>query len=306
MANFLTKLFGSGEQRATPSIGHKEPALMETLFTALVVMLTELYSKQQDVLVSLEKMQLAKRIENLGFTKSYAVAEKQQLDSVLGLLRFMIEMWRDLGPNTLLIKDNQFLDLLRQYDLMCVNFDAYTGDIPYQNLQEIERIHSKLETLRIHGDDRYARKLLQKRMYVKSSGQLLDMIRLPFSCWEELYRFPFDDEIRFDFSPEPKGRMFIAAPKDCVVKPNISLKRYHRNTFEREQSNNILYNVKAYANVSYTPEPKPLSLNYDPFICSLCDYGVIIHSMWGPEAQSATINRYQQLRDAIIQQGIIP
>lgn len=47
-------------------------------------------------------------------------------------------------------------------------------------------------------------------------------------------------------------------------------------------------------------QPLPKRMLYDPFICSLTPYGVLIHAKWGPEAEDATIKRYEQLRDAIM------
>lgn len=47
-------------------------------------------------------------------------------------------------------------------------------------------------------------------------------------------------------------------------------------------------------------QPLPKRKLYDPFICSLTPYGVLIHAKWGAEAEDATIKRYEQLRDSII------
>lgn len=47
-------------------------------------------------------------------------------------------------------------------------------------------------------------------------------------------------------------------------------------------------------------QPLPKRMLYDPFICSLTPYGVLIHAKWSPEAEDATIRRYEQLRDAIM------
>lgn len=62
----------------------------------------------------------------------------------------------------------------------------------------------------------------------------------------------------------------------------------------------MLRGVSGYVNAQYSTTPKILPYNYDPFVCSICDYGVIIHSMWGPEAEDAIIERYKELRDKII------
>lgn len=49
---------------------------------------------------------------------------------------------------------------------------------------------------------------------------------------------------------------------------------------------------------AFREQPKP---NIDPFVFTISELGyVLIHSMWGAEAEDATIKRYEQLRDAII------
>ena len=153
-------------------------------------------------------------------------------------------------------------------------------------------------------------------MVVRSSKELLDMIRFPF-YWvgdsEHLMNGSTARVIAFDFSPRPKGGMlFIAAPKDFVEKPTIKMQQEdidyssyssmfdNRINDRTELANHILSGVQGYANVTFATAPKPLPRNYDPFVCSICDHGVIIHSMWGTEAEDATIKRYEQLRDAII------
>lgn len=52
---------------------------------------------------------------------------------------------------------------------------------------------------------------------------------------------------------------------------------------------------------AFREQPKP---NVDPFVFTVSECGfILIHSMWGAEAEDATIKRYEQLRDAIIGKG---
>lgn len=291
-----------------------------TLFATTIMMLTELSKIQEEMLARSEKMKIAKRVEALGFTNAYEVAEQKQFGKNVELLRFMVEMWRDLGRNTMVIGIDQFRSLLHRYDLMCVPFSSYKGDIPTKNLQEIEDAMSKLNMFYAEQPGRYAYWLRYQFTAIRSSVELMELIRFPFyyygavsSCEEELTV----NSIIFDFSPHPEGIMFIAAPKDFVEKPKI--KRYEdpyrfydisymgtdKESQKVELANSILRGVSEYANVEYSPEPKSLPRNYDPFVCTVCKHGVIIHSMWGAEAEDSTIKRYEQLRDAIIEKGLI-
>lgn len=305
---------------ATAVVVKERPNPASTLFATTILMLAELSKTQEEMLARSEKMELAKRAEALGFTNSYEVAEQKQFNKNVELLRFMLEMWRDLGRNAILIGLDQFRSLLHRHDLMCVPFEAYKGDIPTKNLQEIEKAVLRLKELGGNKNSRYGWGLGGRCTLARSSWVLLDEIRFPF-----YFKGDTDFALQgggslfnFNIGPYPHGTMFIAAPKDFVEKPTVKLAVDSRriSDFERypllykeerrkhklkvDEANLILREVSGYANVKYAIAPKQLPRNYDPFVCSLCDHGVIIHSMWGAEAEDATIKRYEQLRDAII------
>ncbi len=74
-----------------------------------------------------------------------------------------------------------------------------------------------------------------------------------------------------------------------------------REEEERLQSIIEKSNIARYCEIDFIKtQPLPERKLYDPFICSLTPYGVLIHAKWGAEAEDATIKRYEQLRDAII------
>lgn len=318
--SWLSKAFEDNEPKDAITVAVKErfnPAT--SLLATTILMLTELSKTQEEILARSEKAKLAKRAEALGFTNSYEAAEQKQFNKNVELLRFMLEMWRDLGRNAILIGLDQFRSLLHRHDLMCVPFEAYKGDIPTKNLQDIEKAVVRLEELK-GNKNCYNLGLSGRCTLARSSRVLLDEIRFPFYFKGDTdFALQGDGTlISFDIVPHPHGTMFIAAPKDFVEKPTVKqvvnphrIRQFElyplttekdRIEYEAEVrlANRILSDVSDYANVKYSTAPKPLPRNYDPFVCSLCDYGVIIHSMWGAEAEDATIKRYEQLRDAII------
>lgn len=75
---------------------------------------------------------------------------------------------------------------------------------------------------------------------------------------------------------------------------------------EEERLKSILADsdINRYAQISFIHKEAEIArILKDPFICSLTPYGVLIHAKWGPEAEDATIKRYEQLRDAVIGKG---
>lgn len=286
-----------------------------TLISTSIMVLAELSKTQEEMLARREKMLLAKRAEAIGFTNSYEVAEQRQFNKNVELLRFILEMWRDLGVNTILVSFSHFREILSRHDLMCVPFEAYKGNIPTKNLAEIEKAK---EALAECGMGAYSKPLSYDAKWIGTSDQLMEFIRFPY--WyknREAYFGPGVPILLIDTEPKASGHMFIAAPKDFVEKPTVKLatstieSQYARfphlyNEEYREYSNKVkaanrmLRGVSGYVNAQYSTTPKILPYNYDPFVCSICDYGVIIHSMWGPEAEDAIIERYKELRDKII------
>lgn len=293
------------------------------VFTVTTLILAELSKTQEAIRTRSPKAVLARRTEALGFTNAYAVAEQEKFDNNVNFLRFMLGMWRDLGQNAILVKFDQFREILRRHDLMCVSFNAYKGDIPEQNLEEIEEAAILLAT---DGNSKYSKVLADEAKVASTSKQLIELIRFPYHYkGREGYFEAGKPAVVFDIAPETEGYMFIAAPKDFVEKPTVRMfesaqDRRNREEFETftslykeqrkrymdqvDRANQILKGIGDYANVKYSPKPAPLPVNYDPFVCTLCEYGVIIHSMWGPEAQDETIKRYEQLRDTIINNGL--
>lgn len=303
--NFSSRLFGKDTApKDAMSVKVKErfnPT--STLYATTILILSELAKTQEEMLARSEKMQLAQRAKALGFTNSYEVAEQRQFNKNVELLQFMVEMWRDLGRGVILIGNEHFRDILRKHDLMCVPFSHYKGDIPAKNLAEIEQALTS-----VRGKRKYSG-YPATSIFSRSAKELIDNIRFPWHYTDRYDAIGEPRALHFTYDTDFQSPLFIAAPKEFVGKPdvgfyeNYSISRYwesDENEDRRERANYILREIKDYANVRFAAAPTRLPLNYDPFVCSLCNYGVIIHSMWGAEAEDATIKRYEQLRDAII------
>ena len=309
MTQAITSNIKTKFSRLVGGVGSKTiPASM--LYTSAILMLVEIAKAQDEMLKRSEKAKLAKRVEALGFTRAYNVAEQEKINKRIEHLQFMIEMWRDLGPNTMLVGYDHFREILHRHDLMCVTFDLYQGDIPKQNIVDIERVINQ------GLDYKYARILSWRSLLVQTRSQLLDAIRFPFYFEGNDY---FDLKMgrtvaHFTYGQSLRGeQFFIAAPKWSIRKPQLQIyesqplrlieSRNERTVEEIRFANLLLDKVTDYVNVVHAQEPSPLSSKDDPFVCSLCDYGVIIHSKWGVEAENRIIKRYEELRETIIKRG---
>lgn len=285
---------------------------LSEFYTLAIITLTELSNTQGEYIANRDNMQRIFKAKNLGFVKSHSVLKHH---SNMILLRFMIKMWRDLGPKTMLVDFEHFRNILKKHNMMCVTFGSYLGDIPAENLLEIE---SAVSILKEYPIGLYSKPISSKEViYASNSEELLDAIRFPFHQ-EDAVRFKYGC-VGFEYiSPGPyeNSSLFIAAPKDYVDKPSLrvknrfefgfSLPNRERRVIEQISADKILQGIEGSGYVREISQPAITVHSYDidPFICSICDLGVIIHSMWGAEADDSTIRRYAELRDAIIGNGL--
>lgn len=116
-------------------------------------------------------------------------------------------------------------------------------------------------------------------------------------------------EMSVEFDPNSASMLSAIAAEDRARDyDNITFRGYDRvrnNAIRKEESRLQAIieksDIARYCDIDFIKtQPLPERKLYDPFICSLTPYGVLIHAKWGAEAEDATIKRYEQLRDEII------
>lgn len=113
------------------------------------------------------------------------------------------------------------------------------------------------------------------------------------------------EELRSERPPSPNWSRLsyrrLASEEESYVAKWRDFNKKIEAEEERLQSIIEKSNIARYCKFDFIKtQPLPERGLYDPFICSLTPHGVLIHAKWGPEAEDATIKRYEQLRDAII------
>lgn len=243
-------------------------------------------------------------LRKVGLTNTANATEISEYSQQAGLLQFMCKMWRDLGANTLLVKTSDFFRILCAHDLVCGDFSRYIGEIPEKNMLEIEGVIEVYEGGLMGGYANPVSYLKSLRFGIEGKNGV-DAIRMPFVGMTGLIKSNRTrHELRCDvkesdeqFSETP---FFIAAPRN--QKKQLDLE-YTEGVGMWTDTYKIDFDDEGRFVKHLIRTNMSLPFNGDPFVCSLCDYGVIIHSMWGAEAEDVTIKRYEQLRDAIIGKG---
>lgn len=231
-----------------------------------------------------------------GMKQAYVTREQRMRSENIARLAFMLDMWRDLGTHAILVSEEHFKEILRRHDLMCGALGDYYGDVPTDNVLEIERAQWQSEEPRL---DRYFNLTeLPTQSYYSDYDEFVDIQRAPFLFYGSRRE---TSKYKTTFYDKEDMRLFIAAPKDFIGKSPVTIE-----ATAAQEVRDIIHKAERNGYVGRIREiiPQQLPYNYDPFICSLCDYGVIIHSMWGAEAYDATIKRYEQLRDSIIGKAV--
>lgn len=231
--------------------------------------------------------------------------------------KLMTEAWKLFGNDVMIVRYDQFMQLLEKYNLVCGDLDRYKGYIPEKNLVEIAKVKS------MDVPERFA-VYMDKLRHVDLScdhGVLTKVMRFPYrpeivGALDKLgldsmgdidyenfsgsiyanqmayYRFSTEERVRLieqekarnEERRKKRPRFFIAAPAQEMEPLDISVKSMstRRDLKKRDALNK-------FANFIETK---------DPFFCSCTEYGVLIFSKWGEEAQDEIIKRYEQLSQA--------
>ena len=261
-----------------------------------------------------------KKLENLGLGNSENAkllkAKIKELENKRENSKFgqeVFEFIKELGsifPNSYLISFDQFYDILKKYKLTVGRICNYTGIIPQKNIEEISEVKRKIEANReiclevLNYYTRYNDRNSFNRFYyikeinvrdsdykklAKSLKKVLQgkgfIIRYPYGSnygvstidlkdaiynnrWidEEEYRTGRSDDIFLRVSKLDHTDLLIAAPEN-----------------------------------SFSEKFKITQMPVDPIVFQCCPYGVIVHSVWGEEADDKVLEEYKMLNQKILE-----
>lgn len=207
--------------------------------------------------------------------KSMLSAESIRANRIMAV-RTLIEARDTFGSDTLLIPYDQFEHLMRKYNLVCGPFSSYKGDIPADKMDEIDR----LKNLMIRTKHDYINELapLTGLKYAESEYWWLNIPgyikRFPFAKKENKYHSWWNEWLidmhgnkiknswKWEYQTGSPVELFICAPSKHMEK------------------------IRALR--------VPRIIDYsDPFICAHTDYGILVFTRWGEEADDAIIKKYE-------------
>lgn len=248
-----------------------------------------------------ENLQERKRQEEIRLAteeanKKFNMTVQRAIES----LRFVDEVNKYFGQNTLVISLKDFIYLINKYNLTCGEFSDFTGRIPDDKALEIKEALDKILKL----DNDYSRckykkvveNYVNKNLYLIDVGSIemcyLNNIRDDFrkhslqkSTIDSLTSFPFlvGETGWFSDTNKFKNYMKTVFNEDTEKIKNIDVHKIDNFMF-----------ICAPTNEMNTKTKKVFTkITTDPFICSLTSEGVVIYSMWGEESKDEILNKYK-------------
>lgn len=193
------------------------------------------------------------------------VRKAQNLIAYIKNLNYLYE------GKAILISKESFYTVCRKYNLDIGPLKNYTGVIPVKNLEELAQVRSTrhyhstiyvVKEVTNNSDDitnGVIRRFLEQNYYIFFSDKHIGRLS-DISPWGEEARSVY---LNCDWYNEDD--FFIACPKEHLKKNNVTISN------------------------------RPI----DPIVFRFCEYGIVIHTMWGKEADDKVFEEYKKLNNLV-------
>ena len=246
-----------------------------------------------------ENLQERKRQEEIRLaTKEANRKFNMTVQRAIESLRFVDEVHKYFGQNTLVISLKDFIYLINKYNLTCGEFSDFTGRIPDDKALEIKEAHDKIlsDNMSHYGFERVYENYVNKNLYLIDVDSIemyyLNNVsgdyrkhKLQDSTIKSLTSFPF---LVGDIGWFSSMTMFKKYMKTVFNEDTEKIKDISAHKID-----NFMF-ICAPTNEMNTKTKKAFTkITTDPFICSLTSEGVVIYSMWGEESKDEVLNKYK-------------
>lgn len=170
----------------------------------------------------------------------------------------------------ILISRESFYTVCRKYNLDIGPLKNYTGVIPVENLEELSKVKS---TGQYHSNIYVVTDVTNYSDITNSAiRRFLEQNYYTFFSYEHINRLsnisPWGEEaqkVYLDCDWYSEDDFFIACPKEHLKKDNVTISNH------------------------------PI----DPIVFRFCEYGIVIHTMWGKESEDKVFEEYKKLNNLI-------
>lgn len=198
--------------------------------------------------------------------------------------QFVKEMLEVFGHNTLLIRFDDFEQIVKKYNLTCGCLEDYTGVIPEKNLRELEEAKRNLEKAKDF-------KLDVPRGHVPIFLDLDIYKSFDYPCLSKNI-LALRKVIEVDASRVSKNNIknlkvfpFIKPSDDDTEEVLLQIRGGIRLSSEATD----LFIVAPYKDMKNGVKFSHFVKSEDPFICSYTPFGIMVHTAWGEEAANKAL-----------------
>lgn len=255
----------------------------EEIHTALALCAVEYMKKWKAEDVDEKELERNRILKELGFTSSKSLSESNK--KVKPSERRKVFEWYETNfPGCIFLESESFADILMKYNLTCGRLSSYTGEVPYENLVEIKKVHDKLKEM--HGENIYSNRMTESNTIQRCTK-------------ETLYEAHHDEgtsRVRgmelacmlMNFKVEYKAIGYVYSYKGNEISKQeyeYLHERYERFPFiEYKNDTNPDELFIAAPRQDMQSDLNSEIASKDPFVFQLFPYGVGIYSKWGEEA----------------------
>lgn len=239
----------------------------------------------------------AVKLKALGFTNSKEVGDAITSEEDLKVLKCYSFLQRHF-PGSLILKEEDFINLNVKYGLVVGRLSAYKGSVPDENIDEISKVMATAQAL-------------EANEYVNYSGNG-SPLRYVTGMQVATHPMPIDS------MSYPVGRYFIRQEPSHIGLTYLSRNKARMNAYpffhilseaskhgvnvadSKECSSADLFIAAPIEEMNETmqftvPERKIIPINNDPFVFQVTPIGVMIHSKWGVEAEDNIFDNIKPL-----------
>lgn len=315
MANIFQSLFSSCRGNTVQEIA---PSEVQSLISVQIMLLMEQYIKENSsklvpykageecTALSVE----LHRLTSLGLenTKNARII-KDKLDlynrnyenqkKAEALIEFIKDLRKHFGDSTLLISSEQFEKLCKKYKLTTGLLSDYTGIIPDKNIKEIQNVRSKIRTfqgqLNYANERKYLWKITECENRVNSDNNVFD----DFVKWiESKNGLVFADVGKYNWDE------YLWMSDMKFENPDIpsNVRNYELDSLLKAKGYLITQDTMFIACPLKQLKEQSLKITkraVDPIVFQYSQYGIVIHSIWGEEAEDKVFEEYKRINNLL-------
>lgn len=217
------------------------------------------------------------------------------------------------GWDAVLVSQQEFINLVEKYQLVCGPFGFYTGDVPVSQLDKISYAESRLKSgkeNKIHPYEiAYIYDLAFESIQDFDQNLYYDILKFPF-CDRSVHinktGFECLDNLGFDVDPiediytDLNKNLFIAAPAENM-KYFTRLDRELDRLEMEEEKRRLEEERRKQEGEERLRREEEKRRREDPLICTwVPGIGVIIHTAWGTEADDELLQQCHVVNNFIM------